>query len=235
MINNQKVIAIIPARGGSKGIPYKNIKNLNGKPLIAWTIDTAKAMPEIDRTIVSTDDEKIAAVAKQYGGEVFMRPSHIAQDTSPMMDTVLNIRDRLEAAGNLDGSEIIVVLQPTSPLRTADDIRKCLELLSDEGANYDSVATFKEADLHPHQAWAIIDNCPKVFIEGAMPWVPRQQLQDAYQLNGAVYACKMAKLEKKTTSFLFGNAGAVVMPKERSVDIDDMIDWQLAEILLSQN
>jgi CMP-N,N'-diacetyllegionaminic acid synthase len=234
MINNQKVIAIIPARGGSKGIPYKNIKKLVGKPLISWTIDTAKETPEIDRIIVSTDDEKIAEVAEKFGAEVFMRPSEIAQDLSPMIDTVLNIRERLEAAGDLDGSEYMVLLQPTSPLRTADDISQCLELLSDKETNYDSVATFKEADLNPHRAWAIFDNNPKVFIEGASPWLQRQQLPGAYQLNGAVYASKFAKLEKGNFSFLFGNAGAVVMPKERSVDIDDMIDWQLAEILLSQ-
>lgn len=233
-MNNDKAIALIPARGGSKGIPHKNIKPLMGKPLIGWTIDVAKQVKAIEKIVVSTDDEKISEVARQFQAEVLPRPAELAQDHSPMIDTIMNVIDDLEEKKQLDEFRIMVLLQPTSPLRSVKDITDCLELMKERGL--DSVATFSEAALNPHRAWKIESNSPRVFIEGAVPWQQRQQLPEAYQLNGAVYAFRIKQLLKQENkmSLLFGNSGAVVMPKSRSIDIDEPLEWKMAEWLLNE-
>lgn len=129
---NSKILAIIPARGGSKGVPRKNIRELAGKPLIAWTIEEAKKSKYIDRLILSTEDDEIIEVAKQYGCEVpFKRPIELAQDDTPGIDPVLH------AIEQCPGYDYVVLLQPTSPLRTVDDIDGCIEqLLSSDGTNF---------------------------------------------------------------------------------------------------
>ena len=227
MIKDKRVIAVIPARGGSKSVPQKNIKLLAGKPLIAWSIEAARATPEIDRIIVSTDDEKIASVAREYGAEVYERPAHLATDQALVIDALRDLIRRLHDEG--EASEIIVLLEPTCPLRSPEDIRESLMLL---GGGLDSVATFKEAELNPHRAWRIDQNRPEVFVPGAVPWLPRQKLPKAYQLNGAVYAFVGNGLWQDGVALLFGNTGAVIMPKERSVDIDDEVDFEIVETLL---
>jgi CMP-N-acetylneuraminic acid synthetase len=126
--------------------------------------------------------------------------------------------------------EWVVLLEPTCPLRTDEDVRKCLELVSQGG--YDSVATFKDADLNPHRAWRLTDGVPEVFIPGAVPWLPRQKLPKAYQLNGAVYIFRASLLAEEAKSLLVGRLGAVLMPRERSQDIDDHLDFMIVEALL---
>lgn len=232
MINGNNVIAIIPARGGSKGIPYKNIKNLLGKPLIAWTIEVAKEVEEIDHIIVSTDDEKIAKVAKQYGVEVIRRPDELAQDYSLAVDVVKHIISHLQLHD--EPKTIIVYLEPTSPLREKEDIVQCLQLLADENNDYTTVATFKEADLNPYRAWKIENNNPQTFLRDANPWLPRQSLPKAYQLNGSVYTFFSRSITEQSQHFFTGKTGAVIAPKERSVDIDDEMDFLFAEMILSR-
>lgn len=227
MINGKRVIAVIPARGGSKTVPGKNVKPLDGRPLIAWSIEVALGIPEIDRVIVSTDDERIAAVAIRYGAEVYPRPAHLAGDRALVIDTLRDLIDRLQEEG--EGAGIMVLLEPTCPLRSLDDVRGCLALM-EQGR--DSVATFKAAELNPHRAWKISAGTPEVFIEGAVPWLPRQELPEAFQLNGAVYAFRTDLLKKESPSLLVGKTGAVVMPPERSVDIDTALDFLLAEATL---
>lgn len=132
-----------------------------------------------------------------------------------------------------EGFTYLVLLEPTAPLRGVMDIRECLTLISSD--EYDSVATFKEAELNPHRAWKIDNQMPTVFIEGANPWLPRQKLPKAYQLNGAVYVVKTSMIEDvNTNSVCCGRVGAVVMPRERSVDIDNKIDLLLAEAVLNE-
>lgn len=231
MINGKSVIAIIPARGGSKGIPYKNIKNLNGKPLIAWTIEVAQQVSEIDRIYVSTDDEKIAEVAKKYGAEVIKRPDQYAQDNSLAIDVVKHVISYL----NLDDpNTVIVYLEPTSPLRSKDEIVQCMELLTDETNDFTTVATFKEADLNPHRAWIIENNCPETFLKDANPWLPRQSLPKVFQLNGSVYTFYSKVITEEAKHFFTGKTGAVIAPKDRSVDIDDEIDFLFAEMMLNR-
>ena len=228
MLNGERVIAIIPARGGSKSILGKNIKPLGGKPLLAWSIDVARQVSEIDRIIVSTDDAEISSVAMDYGAEIYMRPPHLATDDALVIDALKDLLQKLESEG--ESAEWFILLEPTCPLRNPDDVRNCLTLIAQNG--YDSVATFKDADLNPHRAWRLVEGVPEVFIEGAIPWLPRQKLPRAYQLNGAVYVFRASLLAQQTESLLVGKLGAVLMPRDRSQDIDDAVDFMICEALL---
>lgn len=228
MYQQKRLVAVIPARGGSKSIPGKNISPFGGKPLLAWSIEVAGEVPEIDRIVVSTDDEAIAAVARQYGAEVYHRPAHLATDDALVIAALLDLIQTLSAEG--ERLEWGLLLEPTCPLRTAEDIRACLDLAFRKG--FDSVATFKEAELNPHRAWKIQEGIPEPFIPGAVPWLPRQKLPPAHQLNGAVYLFRAGLLEAESKSLLVGKPGAVIMPRERSQDIDDSIDFVVAEALL---
>jgi CMP-N-acetylneuraminic acid synthetase len=230
MLNGQRVIAIVPARGGSKSIPGKNIKPLLGKPLLAWSIDVARQVTEIDRVIVSTDDPTIASVGEAFGAEIYLRPAHLATDEALVIDALKDLLHRLELEG--EKPEWVVLLEPTCPLRTEEDVLRCLELVSQ--GNYDSVATFKDADLNPHRAWRLTDGVPEVFIPGAVPWLPRQKLPKAYQLNGAVYIFRAGLLAEEAKSLLVGRLGAVLMPRERSQDIDDHLDFMIVETLMRE-
>lgn len=231
MINGQRVIAVIPARGGSKSVPGKNIRPLAGKPLINWSIEVARQTSEIDRVIVSTDDSKIASVSRECGAEVYIRPAHLATDEALVIDALKDLIQTLRA--EQESFEWLVLLEPTCPLRTPEDVHNCLKLLM-QGA-YDSVATFKEAELNPHRAWRIIGETPEVFILGSIPWLPRQKLPKAYQLNGAVYVFRAGMLAAETRAILLGRPAAVMMPPERSHDIDDLVDFMVVEALLNMN
>jgi CMP-N-acetylneuraminic acid synthetase len=127
----------------------------------------------------------------------------------------------------------VILLEPTCPLRTANDVRDCLKLIAQGG--YDSVATFKDAELNPHRAWRLTDGVPEVFIEGAIPWLPRQKLPKAYQLNGAVYVFRASLLANEAKSLLVGKLGAVLMPRDRSQDIDDQIDFTIVESFIKDS
>lgn len=230
MIKQKKVLALIPARGGSKSIPKKNIVELYGKPLISWSIEAAINTPEIDKVIVSTDSNEIAQVALEYGAEIQIRPAELADDSSLVIDTIHYVINDLKKNGEY--YDYVTLLEPTAPLRSSEDISRCIELLSEK--SLDSVATFKEADLNPIRAWGIKENKPTTFIEGAIPWLPRQKLPAAYQLNGAVYVTKTEKLLESKRELIMGNIGAIIMPKERSVDIDDMIDLLMADVIMKK-
>jgi CMP-N,N'-diacetyllegionaminic acid synthase len=231
MLNGKRVIAVIPARGGSKSVPAKNLRPMGGKPLITWSIDVARQVREIDRIVVSTDDTQIASVARDHGAEVYARPPHLATDESLVIDALKDLLETLRTEG--DPPEWVILLEPTCPLRTPGDVHDCLDLVFH--GDYDSVATFKDAELNPHRAWRIVDGTPEVFIDGAIPWLPRQKLPKAYQLNGAVYVFRASLLAQETRSLLVGKLGAVLMPRDRSQDIDDSIDFTIAEALLKKS
>lgn len=230
MIDHERVIAVIPARGGSKAVPLKNIVPLGGKPLIVWSIEIAQAVTPVDRIIVSTDDAAIAAVAVQHGAEVYRRPPHLATDTALVVDALRQLAETLRAEG--EAGRVMVLLEPTCPFRSAADVTACIEELVRD--HKDSVATFKTADLNPHRAWVINEGRPVPFITEANPWQPRQSLPPAYQLNGAVYAFRADLLPTESAGLLYGRTGAVLMPPERSVDIDSEFDFAVAETLLTR-
>jgi N-acylneuraminate cytidylyltransferase len=231
MLNRKRVIAVVPARGGSKSVPGKNIRPLGGKPLLSWSIDVAKQVQEIDRIIISTDDAQIAEVGRSGGAEIYTRPAHLATDEALVIDALKELLATLHSEG--EEPEWVVLLEATCPLRTPDDVRACLKLLVEGG--YDSVATFKEAELNPHRAWRLVDGVPEVFISGAVPWLPRQKLPKAYQLNGAVYVFRARLLAEEAKSLLVGRLGAVLMPRDRSQDIDDSVDFMIVEALLGKS
>ena len=228
MIDGERVIAVIPARGGSKGVLHKNIVPLGGKPLIAWPIDTAREVEFIDRTIVSTDDDAIADVARSRGAEVYRRPERLATDAALVIDALRDLILTLQKEG--ETARLMVLLEPTSPFRTTQDVAVCLERLVRE--DKDSVATFHQAELNPHRAWVIEGGTPAPFIPGADPWQPRQKLPPAYQLNGAVYAFRTDRLPPDTNALVFGESAAVIITAERCLDIDTAFDFVLAETLL---
>ena len=231
MLDGKRLIAVIPARGGSKSVPGKNVHSLGGKPLLAWSIEVAQQVSEIDRIIVSTDDAQIASVGREFGAEVYARPPHLATDEALVIDALKELLQTLQAEG--ETAEWMILLEATCPLRTPEDVRDCLKLVAQGG--YDSVATFKEAELNPHRAWRLVNGLPEVFIPGAVPWLPRQKLPKAYQLNGAVYVFRASLLAQEAKSLLVGKLGAVLMPRERSQDIDDSIDFMIVEALLKKS
>lgn len=228
MYKGQSILALIPARGGSKGVPRKNIRSLAGKPLIAWTIDAAQQSRCIDRMIVSTDDEEIAAVAKKYGAEVpFMRPPHLASDDAKGMDVLFHAMEWFSAQGAT--FDILTYLQPTSPLRTADDIRGALALMEEKNAQ--SVVSVCKVEHSPLLMNTLL---PDLSLQGFIREeanTNRQALDQFYRLNGAIYLAQWEYLLKHKTWYKENSYG-YVMPTERSVDIDSELDLYIAEALL---
>ena len=228
MIDGLRVIALTPARGGSKAVPYKNLHPLGGKPLLAWPVECALQTPAIDRVIVSTDDDRIAAAATELGAEVYRRPEHLATDSALVADTIRQLWAQLREQG--EQAQILVLLEATSPFRTPALVTRCLQRLVSEAL--DSVATFNEAAINPERTWRIDAGAPEPFIDGAVPWKPRQQLTPAYQLNGAVYAFFPDRLPAGIPNILFGKMGAEIVPPDSVIDIDTLQDFNIANALL---
>ena len=230
MYNNNKIIGIIPARGGSKGIRKKNIVDLAGKPLIAYTIEQAKGSKYMDKIIVTTDDEKIAEISRSLGAEVpFSRPKALATDEAKGIDVVLHAITWFDS--NEESFDIVMMLQPTSPLRLSEDIDKAIEVLFLKNAM--AIVSVCKSEHHP--LWSNTlpeDSNMKNFINPEYMNKNRQELPVFYRLNGAIYLsfCNYIKDRK---SFYGENTFAYIMPDERSIDIDNMLDFKLAELLLN--
>lgn len=221
-------MALIPARGGSKGLPGKNIRPLKGKPLIGWSIEAARASRYVSRIVVSSDDEEILAVARDQGAETpFRRPASLAGDATPGMDVVLHALDQLA------GFEWVVLLQPTSPLRLSADIDAAIEQCLK--TNAPACVSVCEAPASPWWMFEVGAECRmRSFLPAEQRPVRRQDLPDLYALNGAVYVAKTEWL-RTSRSFLTEETVAYVMPPARSVDIDTLFDFQLAECLLENH
>lgn len=233
MYKNKRIIVLVPARGGSKGIPYKNIKLLMNKPLIGWTLELAGEIPEVDKIVVSTDDLNISIISQYYGAEVIKRPAELSADHSLSIDAV---KHTLQVLNDKEETyDIMLYLEPTSPLRTKEDIYDCLDLLIDNDQGYTSTATFSEAELNPIRAWTLEGTKPKTFIENVNPFMPRQKLPKAYKLNGSVYAFFTDTIADKVESFLDDRTGGVITSKDRAIDIDEEIDFILAEKLIERS
>lgn len=224
------MIAIIPARGGSKELPGKNIKIINGKPLIAWTIETALSSNYIKDIIISTDDKKIASIAESYGGKVpFLRPSELAQDNSKAIDNYICTLEKLHDDFNFVEDEFIV-LHPTSPLRLTDDIDSAIELFYKKRA--ESVISVTKLK-HPIQ-WMVRINKNKTlysFFDKDLLEKNRQEFSKVYIPNGAIYILKYSLIKEKHT-YYSARTYAYIMPPERSIDIDNSLDFEIAELLL---
>jgi len=225
-----KVLGLILARGGSKSIPNKNIVEAAGKPLIAWTIETALNCSAINRLIVSTDDLKIAEVSKRYGAEVpFMRPAELAMDKTTSVDTLIHAVQWLEDEEQYH-TDYVMLLQPTSPLRTREDIEAVIKLAQEKQA--DSVVTICPAANHPYWTKRLRDNGRLenfLSLEGVS--LRRQDLPSVYALNGAIYLVKRDVLLSKKSFYTKQTYGYIMLP-ERSVDIDTEWDLYLANLIL---
>ena len=219
------ILALIPARGGSKGIPRKNIRSMAGKPLIAWTIEAALGATGLARVVVSTDDPEIAEVARAAGAEVpFLRPAELARDETSGLDPVLHAIDLLP------GHSSVLLLQPTSPLRTSADIDGCLALATTSASP--SVVSVSEPATHPYWTYRMTGDRHLQSVFEADKGVRRQDLPPVYALNGAMYFAGVEWL-RRGRQFVGPETLGFVMPPERSIDIDTMLDWSLAELLLA--
>lgn len=220
--------AFILARAGSKGLPGKNTTLFKGRPLIAHTIQHALDCTDIDNVIVSTDGREIALAAMAAGARVMWRSAELASDTALPKDAMRVHLAEMEAAGQVP--DIVALLQPTSPLRQPIDITRCVSCVRDDG--FDSAATFMESPSSPYRAWVDTSDGPAPFIDSFDPWQPRQSLPMTYCLNGAVYVARRdAFLADPTNSFLPGRAKMVLMPRERSIDIDILLDLRIADVV----
>ena len=225
-----KILAVITARGVSKGIPGKNIKLLGGKPLIAYSIDAAKKSKLVTHLIVSTDDKEIAEVAKKFGVDVpFLRPKKLAQDKTPHVPVMKHAIEFMEKKLGVT-FDYAVILQPTSPFRTIDDIDQTLEKLIKSGA--DSAVSLVDVDnYHPVKAKKLEGDKVLPYMIPEPEGTRRQDFPPAYRRSGAIYAMRRELLMKDNR--LYGdNIVGHIVPAERSIDIDTPFEWFRAEWML---
>jgi CMP-N,N'-diacetyllegionaminic acid synthase len=216
---------LIPARGGSKGIPYKNIKLLNGKPLIVYSIEIARAITSDTNICVSTDDDQIISVVQNNGLKIpFKRSAELATDTATSDDVILHAINFYEQQGIY--YDTVVLLQPTSPLRTVHQVKEAMALYYDK---IDMVVSVKKS----HAAAVLCNEDEKGFLQPGLPITAsrRQDMPDYYEYNGAIYVINIKSLKEKGLSG-FTRKVKYVMPEINSVDIDDMEDWKLAEMIV---
>lgn len=225
MINGKSILAIIPARGDSKGVPRKNIRELAGKPLIAWTIEEAKKSKYIDRLIVSSEDQEIIQVAKSWGCEVpFVRPKELALDDTPGSQVIIH------ALHMLSKHDYVLVLQPTSPLRTVEDIDGCIQFCEERRAV--SCVSVTEPDKSPYWMFVLdsVGRMRPLLVQDRLI-TRRQGLPTVYALNGAIYMAQWDWFLENET-FIHEQTLAYIMPRERSLDIDTEFDFELATMRL---
>jgi CMP-N-acetylneuraminic acid synthetase len=228
MYNGKTFLAIIPARGGSKRLPNKNILPLVGKPMLVWTIESAIQSKYLDEIVLSTDSDDIIKVAGNYKIKTIKRPLELASDTAKTVDVVKHVIENIDKK-----YDFIVLLQPTSPLRTSAHIDEAIEQLIK--LNADAIISVTEADLSPLWCNILPENLSmENFISEDIKHKRSQELPKFYRLNGAIYICKTEKLIEENTFFLKKNVYAYIMDKKSSIDIDEELDFKLAEIILKE-
>jgi len=225
----KSIIAIIPARGGSKGIPRKNIKKLGSKPLIAYTIEEALKSKCLDHVFVSTEDPEIANISKEYGAQVIDRPASLAKDTSKTVDAVLHAIEYLEREGI--HPHTVVLLQPTSPLRNIEDIDAAVNLFLDNEC--DSVISVCEPDHSPFWCFTMSGMYLKPILDKKFDDTRRQDLPRVVTPNGAIYISSPETI-RRYKGFYGDWIIPYCMPPERSIDIDKPLDFTIAEVLINR-
>lgn len=222
MYTNKTFLAIIPARGGSKRLSRKNILDLCGKPLIAYTIEAALKSKYIDKVIVSSDDEEILNISSNFGADIIKRPYELANDTATTFDAIKH------TIANVEKYDYIVLLQPTSPLRNEKHIDEAIQLLEKKKA--DAIVSVCEMEHSP--LWS--NTLPKDgnmnnFLRDEVLNKRSQDLEKYYRVNGAVYICKTDKLLENKSFFLKDNIFAYIMDRKSSIDIDEEVDFLFAQ------
>jgi CMP-N,N'-diacetyllegionaminic acid synthase len=230
--DDSQVLAIVPARGRSKGVPRKNLRLLSGRPLIAHTIEAALASRYISHLIVSTEDAEIADVSRSLGADVpFIRPLELALDHSSQLDVVLHALESVEGSRRMT-YKMVLLLQPTTPLRTTADIDNAVEKLMVTDA--DSVVSFHQVEQgHPYYMYTMDDDRPKPLLEIPAHITRRQEFPAVFVRNGAIYTTRRNVLVQQCT-FYGQNMRAYFMPIERSINIDTEFDFAVAEFLLQR-
>ena len=228
MKSNARFLAIIPARGGSKRLPRKNLLPLNNKPLISYSIQAGLQCPYINNVLVSSDDLEILTLSKELGANVIKRPSNLASDTSTSFEAIKH------AIENTQDYDYIVLLQPTSPLRTSKHISEAIELLKSKNA--DAIVSVCEMDHSP--LWSnTLDASLSMndFLPNEIGDKRSQDLETFYRINGAIYICKTSKLLQNKSFMLKENIYAYVMDRMDSVDIDEKYDLTVAQAILNNS
>lgn len=230
MINGKTILGIIPARGGSKGIPGKNTKEIAGKPLIAWTIEAAKESNYIDRLIITTDSEEIAGIGRDVGAEIpFLRPSEFAQDNSIGTDVILHALNWFE--DHDQKYDYFIYLQPTSPMRKSVHVDTAIEMIGQNDKAV-SLVSISESSKHPNWMKTINKNG---FIQSFLPseivYNNRQELPPVYVLNGAIYICRW-DVFLEDHSFYLRSCLPIIMDRVSGIDVDSLEDWAYAEFIL---
>ena len=226
------ILAVIPARGGSKGLPGKNIRPMGGLPLIAHSIKLAAMCPEIDRVVVSTDSEEIASVARAHGGVVpFLRPAELARDESPMMPVLAHA---LATMQEKDGREYasVLLLDPTSPGRLPEDVTRAVAML-DARADLDGVIACSKPTFNPFWVGVVEKDGVMAPAMGSGRYLRRQDVPAFLRINGALYLWRRAFVAR-AESWLDGKQLALEIPEERAFSIDDLHEFQVAEALLAR-
>lgn len=230
--NQPKVLATICARGGSKGVEGKNLRSLMGKPLISYSIECAKACPDVDRVILSTDNDDIAAVSKECGLPArFRRPAEMASDTAGKIDAIRHATLFVEEHDNFF-PDIVVDLDITAPLRAAEDVTACIDYFGKH--DVDAVLTAYEAERNPYFNMVEFDG-PVVHTVTTTPdqLVRRQDAPPVYSVTGSVFAYRRTKIMEIAHLFS-GRWGACIVPRERAIDIDHELDFQFIEFIASR-
>lgn len=222
------VLGIVPARGGSRGVPRKNVADLGGQPILAWTLNVAREATSLDHLVVSTEDREIAEVAEAYGVQVIRRPSQLSADEAPTAPAVLHALHEVEASTSVQ-YWAIVTLQPTTPFRRADDIDACVRLLADDPTADAAVSVRELVDAHPARVKQIVTGWLEDYCLPESEGQRRQDFSGAYIRNGAVYATRRQVVLRGS---VWGTRQlAYVMPSKRSVNIDEPFDLMVARAL----
>jgi len=225
MFNDKKFLAIIPARAGSKRLTDKNILPIKEKPLISWSIEASINSSYINTTVVTSDSSEILKIAKKYEVKSIQRPEELSRDESSTIDVVLHVLEEIK-----DDFDYIILLQPTSPLRTYKHINEAVELFIEKEA--DAVISVSEMEHSPLWSNTLDDTLNmEGFLDTDILNKRSQNLPSYYRLNGAIYICNIKKLLKEKTFFLKRNIYAYKMERKDSIDIDEEIDFRIAELL----
>ena len=229
MIEGNRVLAIIPARGGSKGIPGKNHRIILDKPLISWTIEHALNIDIIDNIVVTTDDSTIKNISKGYDVMIINRPTNLAGDNSLVVGAVRHVLETIQQRDN--PYDIFVMMEPTALYRRESDTISIIEMVSKKNSVFDCAATFRNALLHPERAWVINSKQASTYLKDSAVWrnTNRQSLPNVYQPLGTYVFRETAIGENIVLS---GKVGAIIVPKIFCIDLDDEYDFLRAEILL---
>ena len=235
MIGGKRVLALVPARRGSKGLPLKNVRPLHGKPLLAWPIEAARASRHVDRVIISTDDAGFAALAQAAGADApFLRPAELASDMAPSIAFITHALDTLDAAG--DHYDYLVLLEPTSPLTEASDIDAALEALFARQADADSIVGVTAlVSTHPAFAVRLADSgLIQPYAAPSFDQLPRRQdTEPLYSLDGSLYISTVAAIRSER-SFCHARTIPYVMPRYKSFEVDDLVDFICIEAIFAQ-